>query len=337
MRFFISRLVGGVASIFGASVLGFIFLRLLPANPTRLLLGPLASPAAVRALRLQMGLNRSVPVQYWDYISQFFRGSWGYSYIYGRTVRELIASRLPASLELELCAFAIALFFTLLLALLTTYRPHRFLSGLTRGLALFGQSTPVFWLALVSLVVFVSWLKILPGPNGQLSAGITPPPVTTGMVLIDSLLAGDLTAFWNACEHLVLPAVVLSLPSFGFLVRLLRANLLDVAHEPFLLVARGRGLSRWKTYSRHALPNAALPTLTASGLLLAQMLAGSVFVETIFNWPGVGALVVNSVSNEDYSVVQAFVLLSACAYVVLNVLIDLLSGVLDPRVRRRAA
>jgi peptide/nickel transport system permease protein len=140
--------------------------------------------------------------------------------------------------------------------------------------------------------------------------------------------------FWNAFEHILLPSIALGLSGFAFLVRLLRANLAEVSREPFLLVARSKGLSRWATYVRHALPNAFLPTLTASGILLAQLVAGSVLIEKVFNWPGVGALVVDSILRQDYSVVQTFILLSACAYVVVNLAVDLLYGVLDPRARQ---
>jgi peptide/nickel transport system permease protein len=333
LRLVAGRLLGGLASIFGASLLSFLFLRALPSNPTRLILGPLAPPASVKALAAQLGLNRSIPVQYWDYITSFFRGDWGYSYIYGRTVSSLIASRLPASVELGLCAFLLALLSASVLALAVTYRPRKIVAVASRGAALVGLSTPLFWMALVALLVGVAWAKILPGPTGQLSANVAPPRSTTGLLLVDSLLAGDYKVFGNVVAHLVLPVTVLAMPSFGFLFRQLRANLLEVAQEPYLLVARARGLSRWSAYVRHALPNVALPTLTMSGLLLAQLLVGSVFVETIFNWPGVGALVVNSVTNQDYSVVETFVLLSACAYVVVNLVVDLLSRLLDPRIR----
>lgn len=331
------RLLGGLASIVGASILAFVFLRLLPSDPARLLLGPLAPQSAVVQLRHDMGLDQGIPGQYWAYVSDFFRGDWGYSYFAGQPVRQQIGDRLPASLELGLWGLGIALVAAVLLALLTTYRKRPVLETATRTAAFVGLGTPPFWLGLVGLVVFVSWLGVLPGPDGRVSPDLALPPKVTGLLTVDALLAGDLPVFWNAAQHLLLPALVIAIGSFAFLVRLLQANIRDVSREPFLLVVRARGVSRWSAFSRHALPNAALPTLTASGLLLAQLVAGSVLVETIFNWPGVGELVVTSTLNQDYSVVQAFVLLSACAYVLVNLAIDLLAGVLDPRTRTGAA
>jgi ABC-type dipeptide/oligopeptide/nickel transport system permease component len=334
LRFLTGRALGGLVSIFGASVIAFVFLRALPANPARLVLGPLASEDAVRSLQDEMGLNDGLPVQYWHYISDFVTGNWGFSYTAGQPVRDQIDARLPASLELGLWGFLFAFVFAVLLALLTSYRRRPWLDGGTRFAAFVGLGTPPFWLALVLLVVCFSWLGILPGPEGRVSPDTVLPSKYTGMLTVDALLTGNFGVFWNAFEHLLLPAISLGLSGFAFLVRLLRANLAEVSREPFLLVARSKGLSRWTTYVRHALPNAFLPTLTASGILLAQLVAGSVLIEKVFNWPGVGALVVDSILRQDYSVVQTFILLSACAYVLVNLAVDLLYGVLDPRARQ---
>jgi ABC-type dipeptide/oligopeptide/nickel transport system permease component len=160
-----------------------------------------------------------------------------------------------------------------------------------------------------------------------------PPPEVTRLYTVDALIAGQPGVFLDALRHLFLPAVALGLAPFAYLVRLLRANLLEVSREPFIVVVRSKGIGRWTAFARHALPNAFLPTLTASGLLLAQLLGGSVLVEKVFNWPGVGALVVDSILRQDYAVVQAFILLSAFAYVSINLVVDVLYGVIDPRVR----
>jgi peptide/nickel transport system permease protein len=202
-----------------------------------------------------------------------------------------------------------------------------------RGLSFFGLGTPPFWFGLIALLVFSQYLPILPGPDGRLAQDLGPPPSYTRLYTIDALVSGQWATLWDALKHLVLPAITLGLAPFAFLVRLLRANLLDISREPFLVVVRSKGLDRWTAYSRHALPNAFLPTLTAGGLLLAQLVAGSVLVEKVFNWPGVGALIVDSVLRQDFAVVQTFILLSAFAYVAVNLVIDLLYGVVDPRVR----
>jgi ABC-type dipeptide/oligopeptide/nickel transport system permease component len=332
-RFLGARLAGGLGAIFGASLLTFVFLRLLPGNPARLVLGPLASDEAVARLRDHMGLDDPVWLQYWTYARDFVSGDWGFSYSAGRPVAEHIGARLPASIELGLWAFAIAFIAALTLALLSTYRHRPVIDGVTRAAAFIGLGTPPFWLALVLLVVFFSQLGLLPGPEGQLSRAIAPPPKATGLITVDALLNGQFATFWDAFRHLLLPAISLGIAPFAFLVRLLRANLLEVRREPYLVVARSKGLSRWSVFTRHALPNALPPTLTAGGLLLAQMIGGSVLVEKVFNWPGVGTMVVDSILRQDFSVVQAFVLLSACAYVLMNLVVDILLGIIDPRVR----
>lgn len=336
-RFVASRIGGGLAAIFGASVLAFVFLRMLPGDPARLVLGSLASAEAVARLRHDMGLDQSLPVQYVHYVADFVSGHWGFSYTAGQPVTQQIGSRLPASIELGLWAFLFAFVAALLLALASTYRRRPVVDGLVRGAAFIGLGTPPFWLGLMLLVIFFSQLGWLPGPEGRVSPGAVLPPKITGLVTVDALVTGHLAVFADAFLHLLLPAISLGLGAFALLVRLLRANLLEVGREPFLVVARSKGLSRWSAYSRHALPNAFLPTLTASGLLLAQMIAGSVLVEKVYNWPGIGALVVDSILRQDFSVVQTFILLSACAYVLVNLVVDVLYGVLDPRVRAGGA
>lgn len=329
----VSRLGSALAAIFGASILAFIFMRVLPGDPARLIAGPLATEEAIEAQRERLGLNDPLPTQYWNYITDFLRGDWGFSFGAGQPVTTQVGNRLPASIELGLYAFVLSFVFAVGLALFVTYRRRPLADGTVRGISFFGLGTPPFWFGLVLLIIFFEYLGWLPGPEGRLSPGTTPPPEITRLYTIDALLAGQLGTFWNAVEHLILPSVALGLAPFGFLVRLLRGSLLEVSREPFIVVVRSKGLSRWAAFSRHALPNAFLPTLTAAGLLLAQLLAGSVLVEKVFDWPGVGALVVDSILRQDFAVVQAFILLGAFAYVAVNLIVDILYGVIDPRVR----
>jgi peptide/nickel transport system permease protein len=333
----IKRLLGSIGAIFGASILAFVIMRVIPGDPARLIVGPLAPPGAVTAVTHQLGLDHPIYVQYWRYISQFFQGNWGYSYGEGQSVGTLIGQRLPATIELGLFAFAITMIASVGLALLVTYRHRPFADRIVRGISYLGFGTPPFFAALILLIVFASSLGILPGPEGRLGPQATAPPAVTHLYTVDALLAGQLGTFWDAFKHLVLPGIALGLAEFSFLVRLLRANLLEVSREPFITVARGKGLSRWSAFRRHALPNAFLPTLTAGGLLLGEFLAGSVLVEKVFNWPGVGALVVDAILKQDFAVVQTFILLSACMFVIVNLAVDLLYAVIDPRVRIPAA
>jgi peptide/nickel transport system permease protein len=231
----------------------------------------------------------------------------------------------------------IAFGFSIGLALLAAHRRGSFTDKLVRGISSVGLGTPPFWLGLILLIFFFERLHLLPGPEGRLASGTAAPPNVTGLYTIDALVAGQFGTFADALSHLILPAVTLAFASFAFLVRLLRSNLLDVSREPFMVVVRSKGFSRWHALTRHALPNAFLPTLTAGGLLLAGLLTGSVLAEKVFNWPGIGALVVDSILRQDYSVVEAFILVSAFLYVGINLLIDLLYGIIDPRVRNPSA
>jgi peptide/nickel transport system permease protein len=333
MRAVASRAIAGVVTVLGASIVAFVFLRALPGDPARLVVGSLASQRTVLAERRAMGLDRPLYIQYWDFISGLARGNWGFSYSSGQPVRQLLAARLPASIELGLAAFLFATCGSVALALAITYRRRPFLDRLVRGLAFVGLGTPAFWFGLVALLVLSTWAGILPGPEGRLSPALVPPPHVTGLYTVDALLAGQFATMWNALIHLLLPAVTLGLLPLAYLVRLLRVNLLDVSRHTFMTVARSKGLGRWSVFWRHALPNAGLPMLTACGLIFGELIGGSVVVEKVFDWPGVGSLVANALLQQDYSVVEAFVLLSALAYVVINVVVDGLYSVLDPRVR----
>jgi ABC-type dipeptide/oligopeptide/nickel transport system permease component len=327
------RLLGSIGAIFGASVIAFVVMRVLPGTPARLIVGPLAPHSSLVATEHQLGLNKSIFAQYWDFISHFATGEWGFSFSSGSPVKKLLGERFPATIELALAAGFVAVSATVLGALLVTYRRRPFADRLLRFSAYIGFGAPPFFAALVLLIVFSTVLHWLPGPEGRLDPQTMPPAADTHLYTIDALIAGEFGTFWQAVEHLILPSIALALGSWSFLVRLLRANLLEISREPFITVARGKGLSRWSAFRRHALPNAFLPTLTASGLMLGEFLAGSVLVEQIFNWPGVGQLVLDAILKQDYAVVETFILLSAVLFVTVNLLVDLLYAVIDPRVR----
>jgi ABC-type dipeptide/oligopeptide/nickel transport system permease component len=330
------RIVGSVGAIFGATILAFIILRALPGNPARLIVGPLATPQALASVSHQIGLDKPIFTQYWLFISHFFQGKWGYSYADGKSVSSLIGERLPATIELAIFSFVITMLFAVVFALLVTYKRRPIADRILRAVSYLGFGTPPFFVALLLLIVFFRSFHILPGPEGRLGLQQTPPPTVTHMYTLDALIAGQFGTFWSAIEHLILPGVALGLSSFSFIVRLLRANLLEISREPFITVARGKGLRRWTAFRRHALPNAFLPTLTAGGLVLGEFLAGSVLIERVFNWPGVGSLVFDAIVKQDYAVVQTFILLSAVMFVLVNLFVDLLYAVIDPRVRIRS-
>jgi peptide/nickel transport system permease protein len=330
------KILGGIAAILGATLITFVLLRIAPGDPARLTLGPLASDAAVRAQNARLGLDQPIYIQYERYISQFVRGDWGFVYGAGQPVTQQLGSRLPASLELGVYAFFLAFVSAVGLAVLATYRRRPWLDGAVRTASYIGYGTPPFWFALLALYVLFLRFHLFPAPEGRLSGNLTPPRSITGFYTVDAILSGQFHVFLDSVWHLILPAVTLALVPFAYLVRLLRGNLLDVSHEPYILVARSKGVSELRAFTSHALHNAFFPTLTAAALLFAQLLAGSVLVEKVFNWPGIGALTVDSIQRQDFAIVQAVILLSACGYVVINLVVEGLYGVLDPRVRRGA-
>lgn len=329
-KFIIGRIGSAILTILGASIIAFVILRALPTDPARLIAGPFASNEVLNTVRSQMGLDKPLVIQYIDYIRNFFTGDWGFSYGAGKPVLPLIAERLPASIELALFAFVSAFAAAVLLTVLVSFSRSRLLDGILRALSFISVGVPPFWISLLLLMLFFERLGWFPGPVGRGPA----PTIVTGFYTVDYLLAGNLEGAANAIWHIVLPGIALALGSFGYLVRLLRANLLDVVHEPFVTVLHSKGVAPVNTHFRHILPNAFLPTLTAGGLILAQLIGGSVLVEQIFTWPGIGTLVIDGITRQDYAVVQSFILLSAIIYIVVNLGVDLLYGYVDPRVRR---
>lgn len=336
IRLVLERLSTSLIALLGAALLAFLTLRVAPGDPARLVLGPFATDEAVAELRHEMGLDQPVWLQFWHYLQDFFSGQWGRSYSTGQEVSTLLAERFPATLELGLYAFFLAFISALLFACIGVYRRGPLSDGLPRSLSMLALAVPQFWFGLVALMVCFEMWHILPGPDGRLAIGASPPANITGFYTIDALLAGDWATCWQALQYLLLPAITLGLLPFGFLLRLLRSNLLDVTNEPFALVARARGLRRWWVFMRYILPNAIVPTLTASGLILGQLLAGSVLVERVFNWPGAGALVTQGVLQQDFSVVQTFILLSAVIYLLANLIVDIIVAIIDPRISTRS-
>lgn len=329
-----SQLGGSVLTILLASIVAFVVLRLIPGNPARLIVGALASPQAVAAEKAALGLNKPIYEQYGTYMGDFVQGKWGFDYNSGQPVATEIVNRLPASLELGFYALLLAFIGAVVTAILSVYFRWRGPRYLFQGGAYFGLGSPPFWVGLVALILFAQDLKWFPGPTGRLGVGVAPPPAITHFYTIDALLSGQWSTLGDALWHLALPAITLGMASYGYLYRLLRDSLERVIGDEFITVCQSKGLTRWQALWRHALPNSLLPTVTATGLLIAQLVAGAVLVETVFDWPGVGQLVVQSILVREYSVVEAFILLSAVAFVVVNLVVDALYVVIDPRVRR---
>ncbi len=319
-----------VLVMLGVTVITFTISHVVPGDAARMLAGPRATPAQLTRLRGELGLDRPVYVQYGRYVMQLLHGDLGKSIVTGRPISEELVSRVPATLELMLSALVVALLAGIPLGVLAAIRRGSWIDHLIRGFGALGISTPSFWLAPLMILFFYSWLNWLPG-SGRLDA--SPPPSLTGFLLIDTIAAGDLRAFADAVSHLALPVLTLALLDMGSIARLVRGQMVEVLQEEYIRVARASGLPNGVVIFRHALRNGLIPLVTVLGLSLAQMLYGSVVIESVFAWPGTGNYVVGAIFNLDFPVIMGFALLASVAYVLVNLAVDMAYLILDPRIR----
>lgn len=305
--------------------------RAIPGDPAQILLGQNATHAQVVALRHKMGLDQPIVVQYVDFLKNAAHGDLGQSIVTGRPVTAELAARFPATLELTLFAMVIAVAIGVPVGVIAAVRQYSLLDKITSVFALTGISMPIFWLAMILIVIFGVKLDVLPFP-GRLSAGESIPQVT-GLVLVDSLLAGDFGAFRDGFLHLLMPAAALATIPLGTIMRMTRSSMLEVLGEDYVRTARAKGLMPWSVVFKHALKNAMLPTITVIGLQVGLLMGGAIITETIFSWPGVGQIAYESVYRRDYAMIQGVVLYGATLFVLVNLVVDVLYAVLDPRVR----
>lgn len=327
------RCWGLVLVVAGVAVITFVISHLIPGDPARLLAGDRASNEMVLHIRQQLGLDRPLYIQFWRYVCDLAQGNLGVSIRTGRPVLEDLRTFFPATLELAFSALLLALLVGVPLGVLSAVFRNRWLDHLVRLLAIAGISTPAFWLGLGAIVLFYGHLNMLPG-GGRLDDWLDPPARVTGFYLIDSLLAGDSDAFRNSLQHLILPAVTLAFVHLGIVARQIRSAMLEQLSEDYIRTARASGLSGWRIVLGHALPNAMIPSVTVLGLALGDLLYGAVLTETVFAWPGMGAYVVASIQALDFPAVMGFAVVVSLAYVLVNLVVDLLYLWIDPRIGR---
>lgn len=328
----LKRLGSAVPALFGIVVLTFILLRLLPGDPASLMAPPNAGPEVIAQIRQQLGLDKSLFAQLALYAGQVLQGDLGHSHLTGQPVLADLMQRLPASLELMLVALLLALIIGIPLGVLAALRAGSLLDHCVRLLCALGVAIPAFVTGLLLIYFFYYRLGWVPDPTGRIDIFATPPVSITGFYLIDALLAGDLALFADAARQLLLPAATLALFVLAPLARVTRAAMLAVLNSDFITMARALGISRRRIIVTYALRNALLPVLTVLGPVFSSLLGASVLVEKIFAWPGIASYAADALAASDYAAVQGFVLMVALIYVGLNWLIDVLSGLADPRV-----
>jgi peptide/nickel transport system permease protein len=305
--------------------------RAIPGDPAQIMLGQQATQEQVQQVRESMGLEKPIFVQYGLFLKDAFRGDLGDSTLTGRPVTTELLVRFPATLELTAFAMLIAILVGVPVGVISAVRQYSMLDKTTSVLALTGISMPIFWLAMILVVIFGVNLELLPFP-GRLGP-TTAITSITGLVLVDSLLTFNFAGFWDGLLHLIMPALALGTIPMAVIMRMTRSSMLEVMNEDYVRTARAKGVAPWRVVFKHALRNAMLPTITVIGLQAGLLMGGAIITETIFSWPGIGLYAYQSVGSRDYPSIQGVVLYGALLFVLINLLVDVLYAVLDPRVR----
>lgn len=320
--------------LLGVSVLVFLMLRMIPGDPAHLLLGEFATPGDLARLRTQMGLDRPYLVQYGIYLANILQGDLGNSLRNGAPVAAEIGVRLVATLELAVAAMLIASLAGIAAGVVSAVRPYSVFDYGSMFMALIGVSMPIFWLGLMLMYLLAVLFPVMP-MMGRIGMG-SEPEVVTGLMLVDTLLAGEVGDWLDALQHLALPAFTLATIPMAIVARITRSSMLEVLNKDYVRTARAKGLSESVVILRHALRNAFLPIVTVLGLNLGLLLGGAVLTETIFSWPGLGRYVVDSLMARDYAAVQGCLLVFAGLMAFINLIVDLVYVLLDPRIRVHA-
>lgn len=326
------RLLQSLPSIFGVILISFVLTRALPGDPAVYFAGAMADAESIEQTRQALGLDRSWPTQFFLYVERLFQGDLGMSLGTGRPVVEELATRLPASLELTFIGLGLAVLIAVPLGMLAATRPGSWIDHLCRMVVTAGVSLPTFFTGLFLIYIFYFLLGWAPSPLGRLDILYLSPEHVTGFYLIDSLLAGDTEVFWATVRQLILPAVTLGIFALAPIARMTRAAMLNALASDYVRTARAGGLRRTTVLVTYALRNASLPILTTLGMVFSFLLGANVLVEKVFAWPGIGSFAIEALVASDYAAVQGFVLTMALLFVVVNLVIDVVLTLLDPRV-----
>lgn len=329
--YLLRRLVGTIPVLLLISLLVFLLIHAAPGDPTLMLLGEETTAADIERAKERWGLDQPLYVQYWKFLRSAAVGDFGRSFKYAEPVIGVIMSRLPATIELALFAIIIATILAIPLGVWAGSKPNSWVDNLGTTFGLFGISMPSFWLAIMLILLLAGVLNILP-TSGRSTYGIAGPE-QTGFYIVDSILQKNWRALWDALTHIFLPALALGVNMLGILMRVTRSAILEVMNEDYVQTARAKGLQEKKVVWRHVARNALIPVITVVGLELGTLLSGSIIVETVFSWPGSGSLLITALNARDYPLVTGLVMTYTAAFVAINLIIDGLYALIDPRIR----
>jgi len=330
MRKLARRFISAIPVILGISFLIFILMHLAPGDPVTLLLGDDATPADIERTRREWGLDKPLLAQYWDFLSRAVTGDFGRSLKFNEPVMKLVVERLPATLELAFASLVVAILIAVPLGVYSAIKHNSLLDHAGMSVALIGVSLPNFWLGIMMIYFLGGQLNLLP-VAGRIEYGIEFQSIT-GLYLVDSLLAGNFSGFRSALQHLLMPAVTLGSSLAAIVTRISRSSVLEVMRQDYVTTARAKGLSEKDVIWRHILRNSLITIVTILGLQLGALLSGSVVTETVFSFPGIGDLLIQSISARDYKLTQVLILMFAVTYFAVNLLVDLLYSWIDPRI-----
>lgn len=331
IKYLARRLIESIPVVVGVSVLVFMLLHLIPGDPATTILGERATEENVAALRERLGLNRPLYEQYFIWVGNLLQGDLGNTVRGNIPVADEIAGRFPATIELAVSALVIAVMAGVPIGILSAIKRNSLIDTASMFAALFGVSIPIFVLGLLLIFLLGVELRWLPFV-GRLSTGVSIERVT-GLHTVDALISGNLSALKDALEHLILPAVTLATIPLAIIARITRSAMLEVLNQDYIRTARAKGLRGRSVIMHHAFRNAMLPVVTIIGLQLGRLLSGAVLTETIYSWPGVGKWLFDSIIARDYPIVQSMTLVIALIFIAVNLIVDLLYAVIDPRIR----
>lgn len=353
-RYILQRIVAALPVLLGILLVTFVLARLLPGDPCVAMLGERANEVTCAAFNARYGLDKPIFTQFGIYLRDVLTGDLGMSFRYGQPVSKMIVERLPITMELAFSAMLVAVFFGMILGMISAVRQNSPVDVATMVGANLGVSIPVFVLGLFLAYIFAIVLKDTPfalPPSGRLSAGMAVPSIPdelglqegdpfyriaqflSNLYFFNAIVHLDAKLFWDAFTHMLLPAIALATIPMAIIARITRSSMLESLGQDYTRTAHAKGLSDRTVIIRHALRNALLPVVTIIGLSLGFLLSGAVLTETIFGFSGVGRALFDGILSRDYAVIQGFTLVTALVFLVLNLVVDLLYGFLDPRIR----